>query len=442
MPFYRELFVNQTRPANTAGTPTVNSGTITESAILTGHRARPHHRALLSREIDPRVADPYAYFLSKSSQSRYHARLRERGLQPEGEPDRGHPFSLVKHSVLSQPYEYFANGNHFYGHYVVPKSSNTSVGNWANPPSQGVSGLDIWARDAYGKVAPSTVEWDAMQFLGELREGLPRLKPEIWKDRTNFARSASSDYLNATFGWAPLVGEVKAAATALAKASFALQGVNHRVHRRMEIPEVTSHVGDYRPGSTFYRQYAMQGLLSNSEAVELGYRMSANQQFGSGSLEWSELRSVRRWFEGEFTLFTPLGFNPDSFLDRLNQLVSLKLTPKVLWELTPWSWLVDWHLKVQDAIETAEKAANDLLIMHYGYAMQQVTITRRMTTRMSSLPKGVTGLPLRQNYLSRTVYKTRLRANPYGFGLSTGNGLTTQQWSILAALALTKSPGS
>jgi len=37
--------------------------------------------------------------------------------------------------------------------------------------------------------------------------------------------------------------------------------------------------------------------------------------------------------------------------------------------------------------------------------------------------------------------KTRVRASPYGFGLSL-DGLSDKQWSILGALGLTKAPRS
>lgn len=436
MPYYREYHVNRTQNSFGRTSSPFSGNAIRESAVLLTHRAKPHRDAIHADLIADHVADPYAHFLQKTATRKYQARLAERGMNPEGTPDQGHAFSLVKHTILTPPLSYSADGVHNYGHFVTPRHVNTGLPDFTEVPVKGTSGLDVWARDAFGKVAPSTVEFDAAQFLGELREGLPRIKLDLWKKRANAARAAGSDYLNVQFGWIPLISELHSALTALAKASFALQGVNTRSHRRWELPPVTTNTyGDWS-GRTHYRNYGYNGVIPSAMAQKAGYLSKLNQQFGSGSGEWSEIRTVKRWFEGEFTLFTPLGFNPDSFLERLDQMVALELTPKVLWELAPWSWLVDWNLKVQDAISSAEAAANDKLIMHYGYAMEHVDIVRRHTVTSFGSPKGVVGLPKQHSHVTRTQYKTRLRANPFGFGFASGADLTDQQWSILMALGL------
>lgn len=143
----------------------------------------------------------------------------------------------------------------------------------------------------------------------------------------------------------------------------------------------------------------------------------------------------------------PLGFDPSDYLSRLNQLVNIKLTPEVLWELAPWSWLIDWNLRIGDTIAANELAANDLLVMHYGYAMEKTTMRDLLvldtSANPSSLPPGTYGsawqnLPKSYSYVATTEYKRRLRANPFGFRTGGTSALSVGQLSILGALGLTR----
>jgi hypothetical protein len=119
--------------------------------------------------------------------------------------------------------------------------------------------------------------------------------------------------------------------------------------------------------------------------------------------------------------------------------MDLKPDAEVLWELAPWSWLVDWFLHLQDTIASNELAANDRLIMHYGYAFEKTVYTTELYWRRSSGSAGTWfDVPSRGKYIAETTYKTRLRANPFGFQVQPDGFLNGNQMSILGALGLTK----
>jgi hypothetical protein len=144
-----------------------------------------------------------------------------------------------------------------------------------------------------------------------------------------------------------------------------------------------------------------------------------------------------RWFEGLFTSFYPLGFDPSNYFEKLNILVNTKVTPEVLWNLTPWTWLVDWTLRVGDSIRANQLRANDLLIMHYGYAMETSIYTTE-SSFSNPTNSGITNFPSQMGMRVTTTRKRRIRANPYGFGIGGAGALSAPQLAILGALGLTK----
>jgi hypothetical protein len=173
-----------------------------------------------------------------------------------------------------------------------------------------------------------------------------------------------------------------------------------------------------------------------------GSTVATSTTGGTASYNLVKTSTSKRWFEGEFSLFYPLKFDPESYLSRLDVLVNTKLTPRTLWELAPWSWLVDWNLRIGDTIKANELAANDNLIMHYGYAMEKTVYTTGLSWHQTSSP-NVSGriwnnFPNRGGYFATTTYKRRLRANPYGFQAGGQSALTGHQLGILGALGLTK----
>jgi len=152
------------------------------------------------------------------------------------------------------------------------------------------------------------------------------------------------------------------------------------------------------------------------------------------------MSSETYWFSGAFTYYLSPG---KDLLGRMvryeqlaNKLLGSRLTPEVLWELAPWSWLVDWFVDIQTALRTATLLENDGLVVRYGYLMRTTARVNTVTVdRIRFKPKTLYNIA----HSKHLLVKERARSTPFGFGLNP-NTFSARQWAILGALGLTKAP--
>jgi len=140
-------------------------------------------------------------------------------------------------------------------------------------------------------------------------------------------------------------------------------------------------------------------------------------------------------FSGSFVTLLPKSFDDNTYIDRLNQLIDVRITPSVLWQLAPWSWLVDWFFDIQGTIDSNSLATDETLLIHYAYASYKAKY--RQMIWGNSTNASWTG-PNQLYGLTEGTYYKRVRANPYGFTVGTFGGLNTSQLAILAALGLSR----
>ncbi len=452
MPYYREQFNNRSVPVQhwNAGSLVRDAAIAMDTAEVTGFRARPHRASIAPVEVSSLSADPYAYFLDSTSRKKYHDRLSERGLQAEGDPDRGHTFDLKRHQYIgplatvtsvhpTAGTSVYMNCR-LYPAITAGTLDSIHTGTLAGPASYQEGDLGTFAQQAYARVAPTSVIFDAGQFLGELREGLPRLTSSILLDKSKLFMNLGSDYLNFEFGWKPFIKDLQNAAKALLGATDMLAQQGKRVHRSYSLPLTHSAGTIASSGALSINLANSRGFASSDSSLGSSF-VTTTGALRTVSYDYTKTRNSKRWFEGEFSSFYPLGFDPNDFLQRLSVLVDPKITPSTLWELAPWSWLVDWNLRIGDTIRANEINANDLLIMHYGYAMETAVYSTAVSWRVTSVTSSTTrmsGVPTSAYYQNTTTYKKRLRANPYGFRVGGAGSLSGGQFAILGALGLTK----
>jgi hypothetical protein len=288
------------------------------------------------------------------------------------------------------------------------------------------SQLDAWGTTAIARVDPTKSVVDMSVFLGELlREGIPSIiGAQSWKNRSEKARSAGSEYLNVQFGWVPLVSEIRSLARAVKNAESILKqyerDAGRLVRRRYDFP--------------------MERTVSKSEFQSYGV-LSGYPELGTNRMVYRTDESfTKKWFSGAFTYWIPKGDSGYAklrkYVDYADKLLGLELTPETLWNLAPWSWAVDWISNTGDVLHNVSAFDPDRLVMKYGYIMchQEASILH------SWLPVAFPGGKSSDGYWKAVKYrKIRRPATPYGFGLELG-GLSDYQWSILVALGLTKGP--
>lgn len=278
---------------------------------------------------------------------------------------------------------------------------------------------------AIARVAPTKPQADLGTFLGELHEGLPSAVglSMTGKARAAQARNAGDEYLNVEFGWKPLERDVKSFARSVLEAERLLQEYHAN------------------SGKLLKRRYRFPTELEVEEK-SLGYTYPTPllhpwcYMGGPRELKVVTTKKVERWFSGTFTYFVPDVGSPHRALSDANHLFGTKLTPDTLWNLAPWSWAADWASNMGDVTSNLASFSTDGLVMHHGYMMEKKTIRKDYTMDCTDFWLSHRGPhSLRQTFIGET--KKRIRATPYGFGLS-WDGFTDRQLGIIAALGATK----
>lgn len=148
-----------------------------------------------------------------------------------------------------------------------------------------------------------------------------------------------------------------------------------------------------------------------------------------------QVDSKHVWFTAKFKYHIPEKKFQDVYWKRnaVRQMFGGTITPGVLWEATPWSWLIDWFSNYGDVFANMSDGLAENLVASYSYVMG--TIQRKSTCHHFMEPYAGTGV----NFTSTQTYtsKNRCVGNPFGFDLGFDD-LSLKQLSILVSLGLTR----
>lgn len=244
---------------------------------------------------------------------------------------------------------------------------------------------------------------------------------------------ASDDFLAFQFGWRPFVGDI---VKVLDTVIFAEQYLNQIIDqnntwvkrsRSLEVEDTTTKLGSFL------------GYGLSPSSIDIFQLCKLDGSGAAGRYElWQDVKR-RVWAVGEFKFYRPEFDKSDpEFLSqimkarRLITLLGLRVNPGHLYAAIPWSWLVDWFTNLGDLVTRLDEQYNDGMVSKYLYIMQQKVTTVR-SIHSVFFWSGT------QNFqFSRTISSKQRRYadSPYGFVL--GGALTPSQFSILAALGLSK----
>jgi len=283
---------------------------------------------------------------------------------------------------------------------------------------------------AIARTIPTNPVAGAAQFLGELREGLPRLPGQAIRRKGPIG--IADEYLNVEFGLKPFASDLRKFGAAARSAGKQIEQLKRD------------------SGRLIRRSYAFPVERTTTTTVESsnaygapGFRLIGPNCYtgGPGKLTKTREETYEFWFSGAYTYVYPEGDTAFGRMrqaeSRLNRLFGTRVSPELFWELTPWSWAADWVSNAGDVFHNMTALSNDSLVLRWGYIMCHYTC--RDTYLLDGVGlKGNTAGPRSQSFV--TDVKMRTRATPYGFGLDIGK-FTTRQWAILGALGLSRAQG-
>jgi hypothetical protein len=283
-------------------------------------------------------------------------------------------------------------------------------------------------------------------IVGELREGLPALIPAFLtlgskqafkstlKRQTRRAADAGSDYLNVQFGWIPLLSDVRKIATALAVATAAITGDNASTHRRRHKPEKDETISGTSSSLAFYLRHAspITGGGTSDSFTSMSSLVSSSNWF-------VQRHEIDYYFEAEFIRLPEGQKDYSSYLTRLDELMRWDITPMDLWQLAPWSWLVDWFFDIGGQLDAWNSATSNRILSLYAYGMRDERLTTTSIVSNITPLSGVTYTgPTTCFTQIVTRRRQRIKANPFGYTLNPLSSLSAGQMAILGALGLTK----
>jgi hypothetical protein len=295
--------------------------------------------------------------------------------------------------------------------------------------------LDAMGADGWNRAKPGKPIVDLGQFLGELRNApsVPGLQAFRYfkgvaeggrKSARRLSRSEAKEYLNAEFGWAPIVRDLQGLykyQQTLAQTLAQLKRDNGKgIRRSAELRSVNEN----------------EATISQVNNLMYPYVHPFYHENGSSFRTVTHRTTRRDWFEGKFRYYIPDIDSRDWPFRAKRALLGLNPSPSLLWELLPWTWLIDWFVNIGDVLSNMSDQAAENLVADYGYVMSNVRYdytVHEKSTVLTSTGNQV----LHANSVFYKELKRRSYASPFGFGL-TPDSLSGKQMAILGAVGLSR----
>lgn len=357
----------------------------------------------------------------------YQKQLKAGKIRPS---DYGDPFKTIVSGYEDDGRRYIANKPKSYSYegpifaYVDHANSGSLNPAWypgADFTPKGT--LDAMGTIAISRCAPTNPHANAYSAVGEIvRDGLP----SALGVNALLKRDVPGEYLNYEFGIKPFLSDVQKLISAYKDAdrvmSQYIRDSGRLVRRSYRFPSSVETIQDSK----------VEGWSARSNCPNILYI----QRFGTLSTVVTVQKET--WFSGAFSYKAcePRGLaGVRDSIRKYNEVYGLSPTLKANWDLTPWSWLVDWFTNMGDVLNNLSMMLSDGLVLRYGYIMQHSVRTTTYTLDGIGLYPDQPVSPCYQKFTSDS--KIRYKATPFGFGFNM-SALTDRQIAILSALGMSR----
>jgi hypothetical protein len=358
------------------------------------------------------------------------------------EKDSGGPFHTTKHEYWeSHPEVHISNtGSSSYRTHDGPlcpivSSCGPTQLYWPIASLYSDASLRAAGATAISLCSPLSPQVSAAAALGELRnDGLPLLPGKAvlqgLQRRGRVISALGGEVLNILFGWKPTISDMQKLAKTVKSSSEIIEQLRRDsgrpIRRHFEFPPVKSE------STSIIRAWGPNVVPVPTTHVNFW-------DSTYGTVTKTITTETKIWFDGCFSYLLDPGDNAVEraiYHARIAQaMYGLMITPEVLWELTPYSWAIDWFTNVGDVITNISNWAMSGQTLRYGYVMREERISHKYMLSGPTL-KGRAPVPFIQEFI--TIDKRRLKASPFGFQLD-WNGFSNTQLAIVAALGISRS---
>lgn len=367
-----------------------------------------------------------------------------------GTAPRGGTFSetIVDDMTWKRVNHHYINGGPFHLRRLIEKSERMPLGGsgsgypnwsisgytypqfWGMPlnlepleiPESGESDCASYGAEAWNKFKPGKPDASLGVFLAELRD-----LPSMLRSRSYQHLNAGSHYLSYEFGWKPFVKDLMKMfklyneLDSKLDALIALDG--RPVRKKGTVRNIRQPGASWAGDNGYYIVFSPMPHFTAEMSNSYGY---------TGFEEVGE----RVWFTATFSFYIPN--LPRILTDKKQRMrmkakmLGLSLTPANVWAAMPWTWLIDYFGNVGHVLSNMASGSLGDVASANAYVMRHAWRKFRQESWCSlkdgSYHKGV---------IERTAEtKDRMKADPFGFGLSTT--LSGRQAAILAALGISR----
>lgn len=233
------------------------------------------------------------------------------------------------------------------------------------------------------------------------------------------------EYLNLQFGWSPTISDGR--------------GFLHAIQ---DYDKLISQF-ERDSGRLIHRSFSVPDKVTTEKTVSTNYAAGSvppvyptRQNISLGTLTDFHKTTQRVWFEGVFCYYLDHSWFGRRIAD-LNHAYGIIPGPDTLWELTPWSWLVDWFSNAGIVMRNLQNATLFGQVIPWAYVMCETVSTHEYKFEFSYRGTDTHWHNAVATGTIESKYQQRRRATPYGFGLD-WKGFNPFQLSILAALGISR----
>lgn len=285
----------------------------------------------------------------------------------------------------------------------------------------GVNAL-AWSATAWNRMKPTKPSFQILNFLYEMKD-----MPDMLRQRfTPDLKSASNVFLANKFGWQPLLSDCRK-----------MVGLQRDLQKRLIW--LLRHNGKPVRRRVQLLESSTDPIITTGQDYSGIYPVFQTQMYKNGT-RWTQ-RDVtydKVWASALFRYWLPAGPRDINWTRRmLYRIYGAQVTPSVVYNAIPWSWLVDWFTNAGDVISNLDAGVADRLAADYFYIMR--TFERVVTKDVAVTLKCRDGswADYSGTSVSRSYSKSRDHGTPFGFGWAQGD-LNLTQLAILGALGISR----